>query len=454
VLAQLDALVAESGAEHENDSTAALTVLDLRTDPGRVGLETVLQEIAKLRCIRSLQLPPDLFAQLTPRLLHAYRSRAAAEAPSALRAHPAPIRATLLAALCWVRGQEITDHLADLLIQVVHRIGQRAEHKVEREVLNDLKRVTGKTTLLFQIAEAAVGEPDGSVKSVIYPVASEQTLHDLVKEYKSTGPAYRRHIHHVMRSSYRNHYRRMLPHLLEVLVFRSNNDRHRPVIQALDLLNRYVTTGYKYYPLHEDVPVDGVIRSGWRDIIVEQDKDGVARINRVNYEFCVLQALRERLRCKEIWIVGADRFRNPDLDLPQDFDGQRDAYYAALQQPQDADQFITDLQERLAAGLTALDTTLLKNPHVTLRDHGSKRIKLTPLEPQPEPVNLDRLKADIAQRWTMTSLLDVLKETDLRTNFTEHFTSVASREMLERSTLQKRLLLCLYGLGTNTVSNA
>jgi len=28
------------------------------------------------------------------------------------------------------------------------------------------------------------------------------------------------------------------------------------------------------------------------------------RVNRVNYEICVLTALRERLRCKEIWVVG------------------------------------------------------------------------------------------------------------------------------------------------------
>jgi hypothetical protein len=47
-------------------------------------------------------------------------------------------------------------------------------------------------------------------------------------------------------------------------------------------------------------------------------------------------------------------------------------------------------------------------------------------------------------------LLDVLKETDLRVGFTELFKSLASREHLDRSTLQRRLLLCLFGLGTHT----
>src|SRR4051794_4567067 len=50
----------------------------------------------------------------------------------------------------------------------------------------------------------------------------------------------------------------------------------------------------------------------------------------------------------------------------------------------------------------------------------------------------------------MTSLLDVLKETDLRVGFTDEFPSVSSREVLGRGELQKRLLLGLYGLGTNT----
>ena len=50
----------------------------------------------------------------------------------------------------------------------------------------------------------------------------------------------------------------------------------------------------------------------------------------------------------------------------------------------------------------------------------------------------------------MTRLLDLLKEADLRIGFTDAFKSLASRETLDHVTLQHRLLLCLYGLGTNT----
>ena len=50
----------------------------------------------------------------------------------------------------------------------------------------------------------------------------------------------------------------------------------------------------------------------------------------------------------------------------------------------------------------------------------------------------------------MIRLLDILKETDLRVRITDQFKSSASREQLDRAAIQRRLLLCLYGLGTNT----
>jgi DNA-binding NarL/FixJ family response regulator len=44
--------------------------------------------------------------------------------------------------------------------------------------------VTGKQNILVEIADAALGQPDGVVREVLFPVAGEQTPHDLVKEWK------------------------------------------------------------------------------------------------------------------------------------------------------------------------------------------------------------------------------------------------------------------------------
>jgi TnpA family transposase len=453
---QIDALLDAVDSNDEKETTAfqrndtGVAFSDLKADPGRVGLESLLSEVAKLLCLRQLALPPRLFESVSPKVLEIYKLRVATELPSQLRAHPEAIRYTLFAAFCYLRSQEITDSLVELLLQIVHRLGTRAESKVEKELLQDFKRVSGKTGLLYQLAEVTVANPEGIVKDVVYPVVGKQTLIDLVKEFKSTGTAYRQKVYTFMRSSYSNHYRRMVPKILDILEFRSNNDVHRPVIKAIELIKKYALCSQRYYDSSEEVPLEGILRASWREIIMEKDSDGNERINRINYELSVLQALREQLRCKEIWVVGANRYRNPEEDLPADFESQREIYYQVLNKPTDALEFINGLQQAMHNALSSFDNNIKSNPKVKILKKGNGWISVSPLDAQSEPTNLLRLKAEISSRWSATSLLDILKETDLRIDFTEHFKTVASREILERNTLQKRLLLCLYGLGTNT----
>jgi TnpA family transposase len=421
---------------------------ELRADPGRATLDNLVQELAKLERLRALHLPPDLFDDLAPSVLHAYRQRIAVEEPHELRRHAVPLRMTLLAAFCLLRGRELTDILVDLLLELVHRLGAKAERKVEKALVDDLKRVHGKTGMLYRLAEASLEHPTGVVHEVIFPVVSEATLRDLIKEWKATGPFYRSHVQTVMRSAYRSHYRRMLPPLLEALEFRSNNATHQPLIRALTLLKRYLPSRVRTYPIEEDVPLEGVIRDHWREAVLETDAQGHQRVNRLTYEMGVLQTLRDQLRCKEVWVVGADRYRNPDEDVPQDFELHRPAYYAALKLPSHAVDFLQQVQQEMRDELAALDRTLSRNADVEILPKAKGWIKLSPLAPQPEPSNLLALKMELSKRWPMTSLLDVLKETDLRVDFTRFFRSPTAWENLDRGTLQYRLLLALYGLGT------
>jgi hypothetical protein len=162
-----------------------------------------------------------------------------------------------------------------------------------------------------------------------------------------------------------------------------------------------------------------------------------------------LEALREQLRCKEIWVIGANRYRNPGEDLPADFELKREEYYKALNLPLDADRFITELQTEMCEALNSFDGGLKKNRCVRIRPKGGGWITLTPLDAQPDPPNLTALKTELNAIWPMTSLLDMVKETDLRLGFTDVLKSATAYEVLERSVLQPRLLLCLHGIGTN-----
>jgi len=447
---RLDALlVAEPEASGEEEEAFPLSLV--RLDPGPVGVESALAEIAKLRSLRAIGLPLDLFQGYAPRLVERLRRRIAAESPSHIRQHPQAIRMTLLAALVFQRTQEVTDALVTLLIQIVHRIGKRAERRVEAAYLNDLKRVAGKTRILYRIADAALEHPDEPVREVVFPVANEQTLRDLVAEYKAQGGAYRQQVQEVMRSSYRHHYRQILPALLEVLDFHSNNTAYQPVIQALAVVREYVSSRLSWYPVEVSPPLEGVVPSTWEQIVTEQDSAGDTRVNRLTYELSVLQTLRERVRCKEIWVSGAAQFRNPEDDLPRDFDQHRATYYTDLHLPLSADEFVASLKTQLTTALATFERFMAKKPNdVSI---GTKRgkgwITLSPLPKQPEPKHLPRIKTEILRRFGVIGLLDILKEAAMLTGCLDCFQSTASREALPLDLLQKRLLLCMYGMGTN-----
>jgi TnpA family transposase len=453
---RLDALLRPAAGEQPGaandapDDPGPAVLMHLQADPGGPSVNSLQTELAKLVLVRQLGLPADLFGPTRSHEVERYNQRVVVEAPYELRRHAEPLRLTALAAFAHLRGRSLTDGLVDLLIETIQRIAAHAERKVERELLDDLKRVTGKQNILFELADASLAQPDGVVREVVFPVAGEQTLRDLVKEWKATGPTYRTTLRTVIRNSYSGHYRRMVPKVLQALEFRSNNERHRPVIRALELRRRYADSKLRVFPAEEDVPLDGVVSGLWRDAVIEPDAQGRQRINRITYEICVLQALREQLRCKEIWVVGANRYRNPDEDLPVDFEAERAAYYAALQLPVEADRFIEGLKEEMRTELATLDAGLPSNADVRLGERrGKSWITLTPLGAQPDPDNIIKIKAELQAKWSMTGLLDMVKESDLRLGMTEAFKSPTVYERLDRSVLRPRLLLCLHGLGTN-----
>src|SRR5579859_4639429 len=102
--------IAEGDAENTQETTGQALFYHLKAGPGGMQLKTVLDEIARLRRLRALGLPADLFSSVPPKILQRYRLRVAAEEAHELRRHPKPLRLTLLAVWSYLRVQEITDN--------------------------------------------------------------------------------------------------------------------------------------------------------------------------------------------------------------------------------------------------------------------------------------------------------------------------------------------------------
>src|SRR5690606_34574085 len=260
----------------------------------------------------------------------------------------------------------------------------------------------------------------------------------------------------VFKASYTNHYRTGLIQIIEALEFGSTNTVHAPMMTALALIKRYKAEAgsnrVKCYAVGESVPVEGIVAPELVELLYRADSKRRRRILRSVYECGVFQTLREKLRCKEIWVEGADRWRNPDDDLPADYEQRRAENYAKLRKPLDAQVFIEEMRAELDHELSQLNDALGGKGlrWLKISDRKSGAIQLTPLEAAPEPINLRRLKAAIRVRWGVVPLMDMLAETALRTGCLQALTPVGVQNHLDPQALFERLLLVIYAYGTGT----
>jgi TnpA family transposase/HPt (histidine-containing phosphotransfer) domain-containing protein len=456
---RLCALIEHTGELDEDlsvdrDEVLHYPIHDLKVGAGSAKVKNIKRVCTRLKQLQAIELPSDLFEGFPLRFLRQYCQQVAVESPSHLqrrdkdRSGEAQMMA-MLAAFCWVRQREITDDLTDLLIRVLKDIRIRAKHNEERRLLKDFIRVNGKQQLLFRLAEAMLENPEGIISDVLYPVIGEARLQALVEEAKHPG-VYQQSVQIRITASYAHHYRQILPPLLEVLQFRSYNEEYQPLIDALKIVETYLSRKDAYYPKQALILLDDVIPKQWQNWVYQTDRRGNRRIRRSRYELCVLQTLGEKLDCKEIWVEGADRYRNPAEDVPADFNDKRQLYYAALNLPLSAKEFVQRLKEQMRQSLRELNDNLPDNDAVKILSKAGGWIKVRPYQAQEEPINLRYLKNHIQQRWWMTSLLDVIKEVDLRVAFTQSFGSLTGQQRLSHDELQRRVLLCLFALGTNT----
>lgn len=98
---RLEELFAEEGPGYDGGRAGSRRgmLAELKADPVRVSLDTLLREVNKLGRVRAIGLPDGLFEGVSEKVVEAWRARAARSYPSDLRNSPRPVRLTLLAAL-------------------------------------------------------------------------------------------------------------------------------------------------------------------------------------------------------------------------------------------------------------------------------------------------------------------------------------------------------------------
>src|SRR6266545_6884318 len=91
--------------------------------------------------------------------------------------------------------REVTDTLVDLLIDMIHHVGFKAEQRATKELVDEITRVANKMGILRRMAETALDHPDGIIGIVRLTRQPAQAPGGVVlsaHEY-TVSPSYKRH---------------------------------------------------------------------------------------------------------------------------------------------------------------------------------------------------------------------------------------------------------------------
>lgn len=426
----------------------------LKLKPGRLGMKTILEEVEKLQYVRGFDIDGKMVFKNIPRsILHQLYKRVRPEDNYQMRRHPGNIRYSFMVTLLFFRQRELTDNIVQSFIELIRRISKKAEKDLEKTLIRNIKKIYGKGRILYRLARALTENPDGTVRDVVLNEIGEDTLLRIISEYENDDIMgnYDSSKTRVMKTKFTHYYRRMLKPVLDTLVFKASNPAHQPIIDGLRIVKRYLVAKHTYYPQEENIP-DQLLSGHWKKTVYQQTPDG-NRVLKHYFELCVLERLEKALNCKEIWVEDAYLYRNPDLNLPQDWNQCSIEYCTRHKIPLTAEDFIDPIKQELTENLEKANEFFSKkqDTYIYFPGRGKKGIFRVPkIKAKPERPILKEIKNKVLNRFGVQDLLDVLIEADRQIGLSKYFPSTGQRQILSEKDKKERLVLSLFGIATNT----
>lgn len=447
--ASLDALLKTDEDKNIDKSSSQLRMHQMKCDLQGTKMKYLQQANMLLKHLQQLEIPTNLMEEIPRSWLKKYALRASTEVPAQLRDHPVHTRHALMASFCFLRLELLTDQMSTALLKIIKKLRTSAEGHITREIVADVRRVNGKFEILHKLAKASSEQPTAIIQEAIYPHVSQKILQDVTTELNYQGKWFQHHVHKKMYSLFSHAHRRILFEAVSLLEISTDQSKFIELMDALKLIVQCKDDANPAWT-EDSLPLLKSLPNYWHERIVKTSSKQEPSICRMSFEMVVFENLYSPLRSKAMWVNNAWRYRHPKKDLPPDFAERRHHYYQLLDLPENPEDFIRPLQEKMRGLLTQLNETIPGNLKVKILNKHNGHIKISPFDAQDEPIYLSALHQEIQKRWSSLSLLDLLKETDIRTEFFKHFHTAGHHENMHPETLRKKLLLSLYGIGSNT----
>jgi hypothetical protein len=276
----------------------------LTTGPSRASPAAVKAELAKYAFLRGLDAHTlDLSALPAERrrFLATIGRRSTAQA---LARREPERRYPILLALVAQCAVEVLDEVVQLFDQALSATDHRAERKLEEKLAERAKASEDRLGLLEEML-AVLTDPDVADEAVGGRLRGGIGMERL-RRAAETGPRRlpRDHGHLEMVETSYSHVREFAPAVLAAVGFDGATSA-RPLLDAIRVLVGLNATGARKVP--DDAP-DDFVPPRWRGCLERAAADGDVAGYRHYWELCVLLALRDGLRCGDVFVPGSRRY--------------------------------------------------------------------------------------------------------------------------------------------------
>lgn len=425
----------------------------VKSAAGRPGRASLLEEIKKLEALRSLGIErAAIFPKMPDRFFRLLKNRARAEDAYQMRRHPSARRMTLLAAFFCSRSQEVTDQVVSMFLDVIRKVEKRGEQALNLEMAANLGVNYNSKRLFHSLVKTASEQKSVPAWDLLVKVVGEDKLESILGELSAELIPFDEAKAQRIQQKFRG-YRQMVAPLLQCLRFQASSPKQASLLQGLEMVQKHAGSKQTFLPAKAVLPRD-LLTKPWRSV-VEKDTEKGVRYSRTGLELCVLSKLEKALKCKEVWVQGAYRFRDPSEDLPIDWESRRAADYQRLELPSEGEQFVARLKKQLTEALEkanqAVHAGRPERAATVRRNADGAKARIYSPKPlaREERTYLKDLKSRVQQRYGMLDLLDILLEADRQVEFSRFFQTSGQRRVLGDEEVRRRLLLVLFSLGTN-----
>jgi TnpA family transposase len=395
--------------------------------------ESIEIEIKKIEFLKIIDF--NTFGiDLPDRWINRYVRKFLKETPAHLKRRSEKEILALSVLFLFSKYQETVDGLLGHLRQLIFNATKKGRSKEKKDHLKLLHSIDDIGSL-YDIAEVASLSPNKVIKKSIYVTVPLVKINKILNN--KNGASYQKNLSKIHASSYyKSTIRSRIFDILSVLDFESGDHNLSKIINEIKCENLNFFEESKQFLSR---PSQKFINS-----------TKGTNLFKVACEFEFLKVLSKKLNHKEVWMTCSKKYNNPQKEVVSDFYENKELYFDKMGLFKTGLEFTKNLQKEMSEKLTLFNNNSPSNEDVLISKKNNKPwIKLSPIVASPENPKLLEIKEGILQKWGMLSLIDIINEVDLRADFVRCFKSVGSWSTLSDEEIRKRIIVVIYGLGTN-----